>query len=166
MKRLLAVFQYLDDAQRAYQELKSREIGIERFFSPVPVPEIEDELIPKASPIRWIVLFGSLAGISLALLLTIGTSVAWPLVVGGKPIISVPPFVVITFELMVLVGSLANLLGLIGLSRLPRRTYEKAYDPRFSNDRFGILVKVPSDQEAVVREIFETTQAEEIHEVA
>ncbi len=166
MKRFLAIFPYLDDVQEAYHSLKEQGFKIERFFSPVPVPEIEDDLIPKPSPIRWIVLFGSLTGISLALLLTIGTSVAWPLVVGGKPIISVPPFVVITFELMVLIGSIANLLGLFGLSRLPKRVNEPAYDPRFSDDRFGLLVQVPPDRELVAREILETSHAEEIHEVA
>ncbi len=43
--------------------------------------------------------------------LTVGTSLAWPLVTGGKPIVSVPPFVIVIFEVSVLVGSLTNLLA-------------------------------------------------------
>ncbi len=165
MKSVLGVFQYIDDAKKAYYLLKERGYTIERFYSPVPVPEIESDMIPKPSNIRWIVLFGALLGISIAIALTVGTSVAWPLIVGGKPVISVPPFIVITFELMVLFGSIINLLGMVGLARLPKFNYNKGYLPQFSDDRFGILIKVPQNMVQEVKSIMETAQVEEIHEV-
>jgi hypothetical protein len=52
---------------------------------------------------------GALVGLLSGVALTVGTSLAWPLVTGGKPIVSVPPFVIVTFELTVLIGSLTNL---------------------------------------------------------
>lgn len=165
MKSILGVFQYLDDAKRAFYTLKEKGYIIERFYSPVPVPDIETDMLPGVSNVRWIVLFGSLLGIAVALLLTIGTSVAWPLIVGGKPIISVPPFIIIAFELMVLIGSIINLLGMLGLARLPKLNYNKGYLPEFSNDRFGILIKVPEGNIKEVKTILEDSLAERIHEV-
>lgn len=166
MKVLLGVFGYLDDAKKAYHTLKEKGYIIDRFYSPVPVPDIETDMMPKPSNIRWIVLFGSLLGIAIALALTIGTSVAWPLVVGGKPIISLPPFIVITFELMVLFGSIINLLGMFGLARLPKFNYEKGYLPEFSDNKFGILIKVPEGKVSEVKTIMEEAFSEEIHEVS
>ena len=165
MKGLLAVFRYVDDLERALRGLRDAGIQNLQLYSPVPLPEIEDTLIPRPSHVRWFTLSGALAGITLALVLTIGTSLAWPLVVGGKPIISVPPFLIITFELMVLIGSLANLAGLFATGKLPRRFPWDPYDPRFSDDRFGLLVRGSTQELEKARSIFQEAQAEEIHEV-
>ena len=35
----------------------------------------------------------------------------WPLLVGGKPIGSIPPYVVIIFELTILLGALSTVAG-------------------------------------------------------
>ena len=56
----------------------------------------------RASLLEWLA-----AGAAL----TAGTSLAWPLVTGGKPIVSIPAFVIVTFEVAVLVGSLVNLVA-------------------------------------------------------
>ena len=50
--------------------------------------------------------------------MTIWMSLDWPLLVGGKPIATVPPYVVFMFELMVLLGSLCTVAGLIILLAL------------------------------------------------
>ena len=67
----------------------------------------------------------------------------WGLIVGrqaarGAPVI--PPFVVIAFELTILFGGIATLIGMVTLGRLPRFRPIAAYDPRFTNDRFGVAV--------------------------
>ena len=55
---------------------------------------------------------GALVGLAAGAALTVGTSLAWPLVTGGKPIVSVPPFAIVVFEVTVLVGSLTNLVAM------------------------------------------------------
>ncbi len=47
------------------------------------------------------------------------TSLSWPLIVGGKPIVSLPPFLIIAFALTILFGALSTFLGFLLLSRLP-----------------------------------------------
>ena len=63
--------------------------------------------------------------------MTFWMSLDWPLLVGGKPIATVPPYVVFMFELMVLIGALSTVAGLVLLS-LTKRTTGLAYDPSFS----------------------------------
>ena len=59
-------------------------------------------------------LIGGLLGASFGYWIAIWSSDYWPLVVGGKAIASWIPYTVFGFELMVLIGSLATVLGQSG----------------------------------------------------
>lgn len=107
--------------------------------APHPVHRADELLTVKPSNVRLFVLFGGLAGIATGYLFTSLTSIDWPLYVGNKPLIGIPPYTVIAFELMVLFGGLAGLLGLAVTSRMPAiRTIIS--DDVFS-DQFEIYVK-------------------------
>src|SRR2546421_8567218 len=86
-------------------------------------------------------LIGGIAGGAMGAWITLYMSYDWPLVVGGKPIGSIPTYVVIMFEMTVLFGALSTILG-IAFNALfaARRLGTVAYDPRFTNDKFGIFV--------------------------
>ncbi|MBI1845403.1 MAG: DUF3341 domain-containing protein [Candidatus Rokubacteria bacterium] len=81
---------------------------------------------------------------------------------GGKPVVSIPPFVIIAFELTILFGGLATVLGVVTLGRLPRLRPTPTYDPRFTNDRFGVAVHCPPGRGGSVRDILRTAGAEEV----
>jgi hypothetical protein len=73
------------------------------------------------------------------------SSIAYPLVISGKPFFSWPAFVPVTFELAVLGGALGAVFGMFALNQLP--TF---YHPLFSSDRFekatddGFFVSIES----------------------
>ena len=73
------------------------------------------------------------------------TMLDWPLITGGKPTISIPPLVVISFEVTMLLGALGAVAGFLLLSGLPAFAPPASYDSRFSEDRFGVLVTCESD---------------------
>jgi len=133
----------------------------------VPVHEIE-EVVERDRPVsrvRVFTLLGGLVGLASAWILTAWSSLKWSLVVGGKPPMSVPvspPYVVIMFEMMVLFGGIATLIGLVALGRLPRFRPSPSYDPRFTNDRFGVAVHCAAERAASVREILRAAGAEEV----
>jgi len=117
------------------------------------------------SRVRVFTLLGGLVGLASAWILTAWSSLKWSLVVGGKPPMSVPvspPYVVIMFEMMVLFGGIATLIGLVALGRLPRFRPSPSYDPRFTNDRFGVAVHCAAERAASVREILRAAGAEEV----
>lgn len=90
-----------------------------RVITPFGVPEVEKILPGKRSNVRFFALLGAASGTVTGFAFTILTSLSWPLIVGGKPIVSLPPFLIIAFALTILFGALSTFLGFLLLSRLP-----------------------------------------------
>ena len=111
-----------------------------RVCSPFPSEHIPEALGLTRSPVRLWVLLGGIAGCLSGFWLTIGLSLAYPHRTGGMPIVSIPPFVIIAFELTILFGALSGLVGFFVQGGFPRLAPLPGYDPRFSGDRFGVLV--------------------------
>jgi molybdopterin-containing oxidoreductase family membrane subunit len=162
---VLGVFPHVDTATRAIKELRTKGYGSITTYSPVPLEEFEEALtgygLPK-SPVRLFTLVGALTGTASGFALTIWTSLKWDLVVGGKPIVSIPPYVVIAFELTILLGGLCTLLGLLVTGRLPHLGRTRHYDPRFSADRFGVEVACAPDRAREAEEILRRAGAEDV----
>jgi hypothetical protein len=160
---VLAVFPYLDALLAAIKRL--RDAGHHDFtvYSPIPRHEIEDALAAPVSPVRMFTLLGGLGGCAIGAWLTLWMSGNWPIQVGGKPIYSVPPYVVIMFEMTILFGALATVLGIFfNTAFAARRRGRIQYDPRFTNDRFGIFVPAPPDRAARVETLLREAGAEEV----
>ena len=84
-------------------------------------------------------LIGGFCGLAVALLLTAGTQLAYPMVTGGKPILSIPPMLMIMFEGTLLGAIVVTALGILLESRLPsfRAT---PYDVRISEGYIAVAV--------------------------
>lgn len=161
---VLGVFAHVDTTVRALEELRAKGYHDLTVYTPTPVHQIE-EVLERDRPlsrVRLFTLVGGLTGTASGFFLTIWSAMQWGLVTGGKPIASIPPFVVIAFELTILFGGIATLLGLLVLARLPRLRPSPTFDPRFTNDRFGIAVRVAAGRDGSVREILKSAGAEEV----
>lgn len=137
---ILAVFPAIDLLLKGIQVLK--EAPYENFlvYAPVPHHDIEHALHRPKSPVRVFTLIGALVGFCTGWALTIGSVMNYPLIVGGKPLISVPPFGVIAYILTILFGSIATMIGFLINARLPQLRLAAAYDERLSSDHYGIQV--------------------------
>jgi hypothetical protein len=162
---VLGVFAHVDTTVRAIRELRAKGFQTIATYSPVPLPELEEALTGHglpSSPVRLFTLVGALTGTASGFALTIWSSLKWNLVTGGKPIVSIPPFVVIAFEMTILLGGLCTLLGLLVAGRLPSLRGSPRYDTRFTNDRFGIEVTCRPEQTAAVEAILRQAGADEV----
>jgi hypothetical protein len=159
---VMGIFYYVDDAADAVRSLRQAGIRDLRVFSPVPHHEIEIALDQGPSIVRWVTFVGGLLGFTAGLSLCIYTCIAYPLVVGGKELVSLPPFMVISYESMILMAGLTNLIGLLALTRLPAVRQFAPYDPRFTEDRIGIWVPCTGGEVERVRKLFGGHQAEEV----
>jgi hypothetical protein len=133
-----------------------------RVFAPVPSEKILEALQLAKSPVRICVLLGGIAGVVTGFALTIGTSLTWPHMVGGKPVVSITPYIIIAFELMILFGALSGVLGFFFFGRLPRLESIRGYSPRFSDDRFGVVVSCAPAQGSRVEMLLKDAGAEEV----
>lgn len=136
---VLGSFLHLDQLTDAVRTAQDRGFEVRDVFSPVPLEEIQELVSPARSPVRFVTFLGGLSGIIGGFALAILTAVIWNMVVGGKPVTNHVPFVVVGFELMVLLGALSTFLAVLVFARLPYRKFPgPAYRPEFSKDRFGL----------------------------
>lgn len=162
---ILASYEYLDSTVEAIERL--RKAGFEaKAFTPYPDHHIEHALGYGQSPVRVWTLVGGLTGTATGFAFTTWTSMDWPLVVGGKPIVSIPAYVVIAFELTVLFGALATIIGLFVLSRIPNFKPAVVYDPEFTAGRYGVYVEASGDRIAEARRIMQEQEPIELREGA
>jgi len=126
-----------------------------------PYPEgVFGEHEPKHTLFRY-PLIGAACGFIIGLVLTSGTQLAYPLVTGGKPILSIPPMAIIMYEGTMLGAILFTVLGIIIESRLPR-LFMGAYDPRITEGWIGVTVTTSEDRIAKAEEILGKSGAHEI----
>jgi hypothetical protein len=90
-----------------------------RIRMPFEVVEVEEILGDRPGPLRFFALAGALGGFGAGIGLTVYSVVSFPIRVGGKPIVSVPPFLLIGYLLTILFGSLAAFVGFLLLARMP-----------------------------------------------
>jgi len=108
------------------------------FLTPYPVHNVEKILSLKPSSVRVFGLCGALTGAATGYLFPAFTVIDWPLISGNRPMISIPPFTIIAFELMVLFGALTAFLGFILMARMPD-VITVVTDTEFT-DNFEIIV--------------------------
>ncbi|MGB1657677.1 MAG: DUF3341 domain-containing protein [Longimicrobiales bacterium] len=163
---ILASYEYLDSTVDAIENLKKAGFDDIKAYAPYPEHHIEHALGYGQSPIRVWTLVGALTGTSTAFAFTSWTSVEWPLVVGGKPIISIPAFIPIVFEMSVLFGALATVIGLFVLSKLPNVKPAVVYDPEFTAGRYGVYVEADASRLEEARKIMNAEEPIELREGA
>ena len=161
---ILASFDYLDSCCEAIEELRKAGHKNLTAYSSYPEHSLEHALGYDQSPVRVWTLVGALTGAATGFAFTSWTSMDWPLITGGKPILSIPAYVVIAFESMVLFGALSTVLGLFINARLPNPLPPVVYDPEFSSGRYGLYVE--SDQMDAVRAILNKHEPDELREGA
>ncbi len=160
---VLASFKYEDCAVDAIKGLKSKGFQDLTVYSAAPNHHLEEVLDQPVSWVRAFALLGALTGCAAGFGMTIWMSYDWPLLVGGKPIAAIPPYVVLGFELTILFGALSTVAGVIILSA--RKSLKgRPFKPEFSDDTIGLFVPCPPEQRAGIRQFLEGTGSEEVTE--
>ena len=126
---------------------KLRDSGYKKFdcHSPFPIHGMDEAMGLKRSPLGWIVGLSALVGGSLAVWLQWWSgTVAYPLVIAGKPLFSYQAYLPVGFGLAVLFGAVAAFIGMLALNRLPQPWHPVFFSDRFekmSNDGFFISIE-------------------------
>lgn len=161
---VLGVFAHVDTTVQAIRDLRAKGFSDLTVYTPVPVEEIEHEVekVRPLSAVRLFTLVGALTGTATGFFITIWSSLKWELVTGGKAPASIPPFVIIAFELTILLGGLSTVLAVLVLGRLPKLRPSPTYDPRFTLDRFGVAVSCPPEKAETAKSLLTASGADEV----
>lgn len=128
-------------AREAYQQ------GFRKLdaYTPFPIEELHEVLHLHKNKLPLIVLIGGLlGGFTGYLMQYFVTVIYFPINIAGRPLHSWPSYIIITFELTILFGSIAAVLGLMGLCGLPMPYHPTFNVPRFSaasHDRFFLCIE-------------------------
>jgi len=163
MPTLVSVFDRPQDVVSAVKKLKGRGFDRVETYSPAPFEEIDDAVDPKPSRVRLFTLIGGLAGVFTGFFIQIWMSLDWPVKIAGKPFASIPPYVIIGFELTILFGGILTFLGLLIVGKLyPRFELDPAYSPRFSGEEFGVVVTCRDRDVSEVDALLRSNSAKEV----
>lgn len=111
-----------------------RRTGYRRYdaHAPFPVHGIDRAMGLRGSLVPWMALGGGLTGCVGGLALQIWLhAFHYPLVFSGKPYLSLPAFIPVTFELTILLAAFGTVGGMFIVNLLPM-----LYHPLFTNERF------------------------------
>jgi len=143
---VMGIFASEDEAASTVEALRASPFELRRVHSPIPSHKLEHALKQKKSLVGWFTLAGGILGFFTGFMLAIFTAQRWELIVSGKPIVALIPFIIVGFEFTVLFAVFGNLIGFLFMTRLPRYDRLDMYDPRLSGEHFGILAACATDQ--------------------
>ena len=144
---ILGLFETADNAADAGDALKAAGVAPKDydFLTDAPYPEGAFGERHESHRLYLFPFVGALIGLTVGILLTSMTQMAYPLVQGGKPILSLPPMAVVTYESTMLTAIAFTVIGIIFESRLPALK-QGLYDTRITEGYIGVLVNVEEDQ--------------------
>jgi len=153
---------------------KTREAGYRRMdaYSPFPIEELSDALGHHHDPLPMLVLIGGVVGGTAGFLLQYYAAVIdYPLNIGGRPLLSWPSFIPVTFEMTILVAAFVAVLGMLGLNGLPMPYHPVFNVERFVNasrSRFFLCIESrdPLFDKQATGEFLESLEPREVSEVA
>ena len=136
---VLGLFNDPGRAASAIEALRGTVWHLERVHSPFPEHRIMDALRMKKSRVGYFTLAGAIFGFLFGFALAIFTATRWDLIVGGKPVVALIPFIIVGFECTILFSVLGNIAGFLLQARLPDFKGLKDHEPACTGDRFGIV---------------------------
>ena len=141
-RMLLGFFEDEEDVLSATRALRRSGFRIADVYAPYAVHGLDKAMGLEPSRLPWICFALGLAGASFKVWFEVWTSATdWPINVGGKPFNSLPAFVPVTFEVMVLCAGLSTVLAFFIAARLFPGKKSALPDAGVTDDRFVIVIE-------------------------
>ncbi len=167
------IAEYEDSEQLLSAAKRAREAGYTKMdaYSPFPVHGLAEAIGFEDHKVPWTVFIagvvGAVAGFALQYYISV---VDYPLNVGGRPFLSWPSFIPVTFETTVLFAAFGAFIGMLAFNGLPQPYHPIFNAPRFeraSQDRFFLCIEAtdPLFDRVKTRQFLENTGARLVSEV-
>ena len=135
--------QFEDDEalSHAAKELKKRGIPLLDAYTPYPIHGLDEVMGWKRSRLPVVCFIAAAVGCVSSMWFQVWTSAQdWPINVGGKPFVSIPAFIPVTFEVTVLLGGLVTVAAFLWRSRLYPGKCSRVVDRNITSDGFWLAV--------------------------
>lgn len=119
-------------------------------YTPFPIEELTDALGQTHSKLPLLVFFGGvIGGVTGFGMQYLSMAEFYPYLVAGKPAVSWPAFIPVTFEMTVLVAALTAVIAMFALNGLPQPYHPVFNAPNFekaSLDKFFLCIEADDSQ--------------------
>jgi hypothetical protein len=142
---VMAEFASANDLVSAARQV--RDAGYRRTdaYTPYPIEEVTEALGVRKTTLPLVILAGGILGCAGGFFMQYYSAViSYPLNVGGRPPLSWPSFIPVTFEMTILTAGLFAVLGMLALNGLPMPYHPVFNVARFSGasrDRFFLCIE-------------------------
>jgi len=151
----------------------ARQAGYKKMdaYSPFPIHGLSEAIGYHHNTVPWLMALGGLTGTVTGLTLEWYTaSIDYPLDIGGKPLLSLPMFFVVMFELTILFSAFAGFFGmwiLNGLPRLHHPIFSAQNFERATQDRFFLCIEAadPKYEPEAVQSLLKAQEPLNVSEV-
>ncbi len=138
----LGIFGNEEDILAATRAAREAGYTISDVYTPHAVHGLDAALGLRRSRLPWICFLAGLTGAVLKVWFEFWTTmVDWPVNVGGKPWNSLPAFVPVTFEVMVLSAGVTTLFAFLVVARLWPGRKPALPHPGITDDRFVLALE-------------------------
>jgi len=139
---MIGIFDDEGDILRASRAARERGYRIVDVYAPYAVHGLDRAIGLEPSRLPWVCFLLGLSGAAAKVWFEYWTTASdWPINVGGKPWNSLPAFVPITFEVMVLFAGISTVIAFFIVSRLfPGRPARVLYSG-VTDDRFALVLE-------------------------
>lgn len=170
---MIGIFEDEADILGVAREAREQGLKIVDVYAPYAVHGMDKAMGLPPSRLPWVCFFLGFAGAAFKVWFEYWTtSVDWPVNVGGKPWNSLPAFVPITFEVMVLFAGLSTVAAFFLVARLFPWRKPRLIHPAVTNDRFALVLEEtdaafdPQRVEQLLRRFGALEVEERVEEVA
>lgn len=116
---VLAIYDCEEKLLEAAHKAKEKSYKFYDIYTPFPVHGLDDAMSIKRSILPYITFAMGALGLTIAICTQIWMSaIDWPINVGGKPFISLPAFIPISFELTVFFAAHMTVASFLALNKL------------------------------------------------
>jgi hypothetical protein len=141
-RNLMGVYEKEHEVIRATCTLRERGYEIVDVFTPYPVHGLDRAMGLRPSRITWVCFaLGALGAAGMLWFQIWASAVDWAVNVGGKPLVSLPAFIPVTFEMAVLMAGLGTIATLLLRARLFPWVKPALAHPRVTDDRFVLAIR-------------------------
>ncbi|NOZ94167.1 MAG: DUF3341 domain-containing protein [Acidobacteria bacterium] len=139
---LVAAFEREEDILGATRACRDEGLKVIDVWTPYPVHGLDQIMGMARSRLPLVTLILAIIGGGLKIWFEYWTTeFSWPLNVGGKPWDSLPAFIPVTFEVMVLTAGISTVVAFLIATRLWPGKAPLTPDPRATDDRFVLVVE-------------------------
>ena len=164
---VVGIFNDEDVLLHAVEHIREKGAKIQEVYSPFPVHGLDDALGYRRSRLPIASFLFGMTGTILALatqMLMLGYD--WPMIIGGKNFVSLPPFIPVTFEFTVLLAAFGMVGTFLVVSDLKPYKWPRTFDIRSTDDKHVMAIDLASNKlsKDQISQILKDNGAEEVNE--